>query len=57
MSVCCYLFVRKQQKVRQARHAIDCLSPPTYSHMTVKPKKLQLEHERIWKVLKMQLKK
>ena len=45
-----YLCERKQLKVRQARHAIDCLSPPIYSHMTVKPKKLQLEHERIWKV-------
>jgi len=37
-------------KVRRATAAIDCVSPPTYSHMKVKRKKLQLEKERIWRI-------
>lgn len=38
------------KQLRHATHAIDCLAPPTYSHLTCKLKKLQLEHERIWKI-------
>ncbi|KAI9562998.1 hypothetical protein GHT06_010454 [Daphnia sinensis] len=37
-------------KLRRATPAIDCLSPPTYSHLTLKLKKLQLENERIWQI-------
>ncbi|XP_046642585.1 uncharacterized protein LOC124327643 [Daphnia pulicaria] len=37
-------------KLRHATPAIDCLSPPTYSHLTLKLKKLQLENERIWQI-------
>ena len=37
-------------KVRRATVAIDCMPPPTYSHLTIKRKKLQMEKERIWRI-------
>ena len=37
-------------KVRRATAAIDCVPPPTYSHLTIKRKKMQLEKERIWRI-------